>query len=81
MKSTAIKFESKVKESEKAVLLTVKVNWNWGESKERDLWFPKSVIEKMTEDMVVVADWFVSKTKKSYTFKGYEMNFTNSWEY
>lgn len=80
-------FNRIVKESEKAICLNVMVSWN-GTCQDKDLWFPKSVIEFITftnsngkeQTNALVANWFIHKAEKANAFHGYEMHFETIFE-
>ncbi len=63
-----------VRETEKAVCLTVKAQWADGTPRSKDMWFPKSVLTVFA-GQYAVAEWFYDKTSFANAFKGYLMKF------
>lgn len=70
-----IRVSQKVRESEKAELLTFAVCWGDGNIKTKDIWVPKSCIESVNGLNYKIANWFVEKQEKMNAFKGYLMRF------
>ena len=66
---------TEIKATEKAVLLNCLVCWGSGKAKEKQLWFPKSVIlEKIDKETYDIKTWFCDKLSEQNQFKGYRMN-------
>lgn len=86
MKKIELAYNSIVKETEKAICLNVFVSFN-GNSHDRNVWFPKSVIDFVTfttsdgveKTNAMVADWFLRKTESDNAFKGYGMRFETAF--
>lgn len=62
------------KETEKAMLINVTVNWA-DNCHIREFWFPKSVVTILNEKTMEIKDWFADKMSKENAFNGYRMNF------
>lgn len=73
--TTSIFFNSIVKETAKAVLVSVNVYFNANAPKAREMWMPKSVIVSQTESLLEVKSWFIEKQMNENAFHGYRMNF------
>lgn len=79
----------KVKETEKAIMIDASVRWGDGYLKRKNIWIPKSAIERedfmyridgtpateMGCKVFFVADWLVSRLEMENAFKGYLMKF------
>lgn len=72
---TNIYIEGIAKESEKAICLHCLVSYNDNKAKIRDIWFPKSVCNVVSEHLAEVENWFIAKTAEANAFNGYRMNF------
>lgn len=75
---TEIVINSIEKESEKALLINVTVNWNEGNWHQRSFWMPKSAIELIKvkgEQHAMVEDWLLQKLRENNAFNGYPMAF------
>lgn len=77
---TEIIYTSIVRETAKAVLVSLFVNWGDGGLREKEIWMPKSVIESTREgnsgNMIMVVDsWFIEKSSYDNRYKGYRMNY------
>lgn len=66
-------FNTIVRETEKAMLINLPVNWA-DNVHPREFWFPKSVVTIMG-NMIEIKDWFAEKMSKENTYNGYRMNF------
>ena len=65
---------TEVKATEKAILLNCLVCWGDGNAKEKEIWFPKSVINgKINEETYNIKAWFCDKLSEQNAFKGYRM--------
>ena len=69
-----IVINSIVKETAKAVLVSLPVTWACNMHK-KEMWFPKSVIGDKNERTMEVQDWFVEKQEFANVFHGYVMRF------
>lgn len=70
-----ILINSIVRETEKAILVNCPVSWNANAPRNKDLWFPKSVFNKVGDRVAEVADWFINKAEITNSFHGYYMYF------
>ena len=74
MENTIIK-ATEVKETEKAILLNCLVSWGSSKAREKQIWFPKSVVNaKINKETYDIKTWFCDKLSEQNTFKGYRMN-------
>jgi len=73
-KTTAIIINEFVKETEKAVCVKLPVSWA-GNVHEKQMWFPKSLVESLQERVIIVADWFLRKAEFENRYHGYMMYF------
>ena len=71
---TTIVYNSIVRETEKAILVSLTVTWGSNNHK-KEMWFPKSVIEYRNEQTMNVSDWFIKKQELANIFHGYVMRF------
>lgn len=71
--STEIVINEVVKETEKAVLVSLPVSWN-ANVHTREFWFPKSCVELFTRTMSV-ASFLIEKMMQQNAFHGYRMTF------
>jgi hypothetical protein len=62
------------RETEKAMLINCPVTWA-DNMHQKSLWFPKSVIEVVSDRVAEVKDWFINKTEAANAFHGYQMHF------
>ena len=71
--STEVIFNRIEKETEKAVMVNLPVNWNdnWH---SRSFWFPKSCVKIYTNTMDI-ASFLIEKMGNENAFHGYRMNF------
>ena len=78
----------KMKETEKAVMINASVKWGEGKVVRKDLWIPKSAIDREdwmykmdgtpdtdTCKVFFVADWLTQRLERENAFKGYAMKF------
>lgn len=63
------------RETEKAILVSANVYFNANAEKARTFWMPKSLLEVVREDLIVVEDWLLNKLSRENAFRGYEMRF------
>lgn len=61
-----------LRETEKALLIEIKVCWNYNKWVARSFWFPKSVVT-LNGEAIEVATWFANKLCDKNTFHGYKM--------
>lgn len=66
------------KQTDKAVQVTTSVNWNWGTSRDKQIWVPKSTISAINKsNQMAVKSTMLDSISSQNTFKGYKMNFSN----
>ena len=71
-----VKIESIDRQTEKAIQVTAKVNWNGGTPKSKQLWFPKSSVKNVNKSMMMgVSSKMFNAKRYEGSFKGYTMNF------
>ena len=79
---TTILFIERIeKETEKALQITLKVQWGSGKWHEKTFWFPKSVATLDGDKMIDVKTWFVEKMQNENAFNGYRMKFNEPVEF
>ena len=61
------------------------VEWASGSAHEKDIWVPKSTIANIQEhkgdssNTLNMSKWMAQKIAKDNSYKGYSMDFTNSY--
>lgn len=73
--TTSIFINNIVKETAKAVLVSLNVHYNANAPKAREMWMPKSVIVSQSENLMEIKSWFIEKQMNDNAFHGYRMNF------
>lgn len=73
------------KETDKALQVKTLVEWGSGSAHQKDIWVPKSTIANIQEHKgsdsktLNMAKWMAQKIAKENSYKGYSMDFSNSY--
>ena len=65
------------KQSEKALLISFPVEYNMN-MHSKSIWMPKSQVNIISDSVIEIADWMVSKLERENAFHGYYMYFSKA---
>lgn len=68
------------RQTEKAIQVSTAVSWAKGGARPKDIWVPKSQVVRITKNKeLVISKDMARKISLSNSFKGYPMEFVNSY--